>query len=191
MTSVDYHARRERLFRNGHWSHETDILSKPGLRRKAFVKLEKERRIERFHRFFILAREFNQADKRMTSAVVIHLYPQPEPPLIRNHERPPTLRRIAQVTCRQFGIRMIELVSDRRTANVVIPRHVAMYLARELTAKSYPAISRAFGRNDHTTAIHAYNKIKAKIEADEKLASDIAAIRVALSPVPTAVPIEG
>jgi chromosomal replication initiator protein len=73
---------------------------------------------------------------------------------------------IQEATARHYSISFDELVGDRRTKRVVVPRQVAMYLCRELTDASLPAIGRAFGGRDHTTVIYAVQKV-AKQMADE------------------------
>ncbi len=66
---------------------------------------------------------------------------------------------VQEAVARHYGITLDELVGDRRTKRVVVPRQVAMYLSRELTDASLPAIGRAFGGRDHTTVIYAVQKV--------------------------------
>jgi len=73
---------------------------------------------------------------------------------------------IQEKVCRHYGITIAELVGDKRDKRVVVPRQVAMYLARELTQTSLPALGRAFGGRDHTTVMYAVNKV-GKQMADE------------------------
>jgi chromosomal replication initiator protein len=77
-----------------------------------------------------------------------------------------TIEAIQGETCRHYGISIAELRSQKRTKRVVGPRQVAMYLARELTDSSLPSIGRAFGGRDHTTVMHAVQKV-ARQMADE------------------------
>src|SRR5262249_42617089 len=63
--------------------------------------------------------------------------------------------------------------SSRRTANVVRPRQVAMYLAKTLTLRSLPEIGRRFGGRDHTTVLHAVRKIENLVSTDTALAEEI------------------
>ncbi len=58
-----------------------------------------------------------------------------------------------------FKIKVAEMYSKRRHAHIVLPRQIAMYLAKELTHKSLPEIGEAFGGRDHTTVLHAMRKI--------------------------------
>jgi chromosomal replication initiator protein len=64
-----------------------------------------------------------------------------------------------------------------RTTDVVRPRQIAMFLAKDLTPHSLPVIGRKFGGRDHTTVLHAVRKIEALRVSDETLAADLDAIR--------------
>jgi chromosomal replication initiator protein len=66
-----------------------------------------------------------------------------------------------------FGLSPEELLSTTRTARIAWPRQVAMYLARELTEESLPAIGRHFGGRDHTTVLHAWRRTSARILSDD------------------------
>ena len=77
-----------------------------------------------------------------------------------------SLATIQQCTARRFDIPMREMVSARRHRSVARPRQVAMYLSRELTPRSLPEIGRRFGGRDHTTVIHAIERIEA-LRADD------------------------
>jgi hypothetical protein len=86
-----------------------------------------------------------------------------------------TIRDVQEATCDYFDIRRDLLLSNRRNISFVVPRHIAMYLSRELTAKSFPEIGRAFKR-DHTVPIYAANKIEKLIRSDICIAHDTAHI---------------
>ncbi|MDQ7826752.1 MAG: chromosomal replication initiator protein DnaA [Candidatus Eremiobacteraeota bacterium] len=58
-----------------------------------------------------------------------------------------------------FGIKATDIISIRRDQRFAYPRHIAMYLTKELTNLSYPDTAKAFGKKDHSTVIHAYNKV--------------------------------
>jgi chromosomal replication initiator protein len=77
-----------------------------------------------------------------------------------------SLDEIKAAACTHFDLTPDELLSPSRGARVAWPRQVAMYLARELTAESLPAIGRHFGGRDHTTVLHAWRRTAAKIHAD-------------------------
>lgn len=93
----------------------------------------------------------------------------------------PTIQSIQQATCDVYGVRLTNLLSAQRTADIVRPRQVSMYLAKELTCYSLTRIARATGDRDHTTAIHAIRKIAGLLETDNELAERIAEIRRRLS----------
>ena len=66
-----------------------------------------------------------------------------------------------------------DILSSRRTAVVVKPRQVAMYLAKTLTMRSLPEIGRRFGGRDHTTVLHAVRKIEGLSQTDGALREEI------------------
>jgi len=84
-----------------------------------------------------------------------------------------TIESIQEVVAEHFGIKVAEMKSKRRTRNITYPRQIAMYLARELTDSSLPEIGAAFGGRDHTTVIHAYEKIEGEVKLDPSLQSTI------------------
>ncbi len=77
-----------------------------------------------------------------------------------------TIPRIQEAVSQRFGVTLDELVSPRRSQAVAYPRQVAMYLSRELTDSSLPMIGKQFGGRDHTTVIHAKDKITRLIRED-------------------------
>lgn len=74
--------------------------------------------------------------------------------------KPISISTIKDEVCKFYGISKTDLVGSKRSQNVVYPRQMAMYLARELTEMSLPSIGREFGGRDHTTVMHAMNKIQ-------------------------------
>ena len=80
---------------------------------------------------------------------------------------------IQRVVARQYNVSRSDLLSSRRTANVVRPRQVAMYLAKTMTLRSLPEIGRRFGGRDHTTVLHAVRKIEALVGKDPALADEV------------------
>ncbi len=66
---------------------------------------------------------------------------------------------IIKVVADHYNVKQDELFNKKRTQNIAFPRQVAMYLCRELADLSYPRIGELFGGRDHTTVIHAYEKI--------------------------------
>jgi chromosomal replication initiator protein len=77
-----------------------------------------------------------------------------------------TVRAIQERTAQAFGVSVEALVSPSRAGAVAWPRQIAMYLARELTDQTLPAIGRAFGGRNHTTVLHAYRRTAERIAGD-------------------------
>lgn len=94
----------------------------------------------------------------------------------------PTIKSIQRAVAKHFDVRHMDMISSRRTAKVVWPRQVAIYLCRNLTPNSYPQIGRMFGDRDHTTCLHAVRKVDARLLTDAKLAGDIGRLTELLSP---------
>lgn len=82
---------------------------------------------------------------------------------------------------RHFNLSRTDLCSQRRTVNVVRPRHIAMYLVKMLTGASLPLIGRLLGGRDHTTALNGIRKITRLRPTDESIAIAINSISVTLA----------
>jgi chromosomal replication initiation ATPase DnaA len=95
---------------------------------------------------------------------------------IGNGMTAPHIAEIQQAVAARFGIRSAEMVSHRRARIVARPRQVAMYLSRQMTPLSLPAIGKHFGDRDHTTVMHACRKIEELIAADPLFAAAVAQI---------------
>lgn len=76
-----------------------------------------------------------------------------------------------------YSVTVKEIKATKRTQNIVLARQVAMYLAREMTDNSLPKIGKEFGGRDHSTVLHAYNKIKNMLAQDDSLRIEIDAIK--------------
>ncbi|MEW6727471.1 MAG: chromosomal replication initiator protein DnaA [Bacillota bacterium] len=83
---------------------------------------------------------------------------------------------IQEIVADYFRLRPDELKAKRRTRNVAFPRQVAMYLVRELTDLSLPKIGQEFGGRDHTTVLHACEKIAEELTRDQSLQDLVAAL---------------
>ena len=79
--------------------------------------------------------------------------------LVSVHERRVSLDNIQKIVAQRYNLRVSDLLSRKRTKSIAEPRQIAMALAKELTAHSFPEIGEAFGGRDHTTVIHACKKI--------------------------------
>jgi chromosomal replication initiator protein len=90
---------------------------------------------------------------------------------------PPALDRVLTVVADYYRVPEAELVGRSRAARVAEPRQVAMYLMREETDASYPAIGSAIGGRDHTTVLHGCDKISRLLEQDAQLRRDIMQMR--------------
>jgi len=97
---------------------------------------------------------------------VIHQYVDPEP----DHLTP---ERIIAVVCERFGVRSEAMCGERRTKTIAMPRQVAMYLMRQLTDLSLAEIGRLFGGRDHTTVLHAGDKVGRLIASDSAWADKV------------------
>ena len=83
------------------------------------------------------------------------------------------IENIQRVVARQFNVARNDLLSNRRTQQIVRPRQIAMYLSKVMTPRSLPEIGRRFGGRDHTTVLHAVRKIEDLMSQDHKLAQEI------------------
>ncbi|MGI0015805.1 MAG: helix-turn-helix domain-containing protein, partial [Nitrososphaera sp.] len=92
---------------------------------------------------------------------------------------PPTRPRVVTIQAIQtavaefFRIRPEEMRAKRRTKDLAFPRQVAMYLARELTDASLPRIGEEFGGRDHTTVIHACQRVREILRNDAHLTASL------------------
>lgn len=76
---------------------------------------------------------------------------------------------IQEIVSKYYGLNVDELKAKKRTRSVAYPRQIAMFLARELTDLSLPKIGEEFGGRDHTTVIHAHDKIASDIKKDKEV----------------------
>ena len=97
--------------------------------------------------------------------------------LLRANDRRVTIEEIQKRVAQHFNIRTSDMHSARRARSVARPRQVAMYLAKQLTARSLPEIGRKFGGRDHTTVMHAVKKVDELREHDPSFAEDVELLR--------------
>jgi hypothetical protein len=195
MESVasDYRARRQRLFNppNGRVSSELEIATEPALRRKRpdtlaeGVRQAKQARIAaQVARLEALKVAYATALARRGSgpgeplpalrpscaeAILIQNLPiiEPLPP------RAPFIQQIIAEVCRRYNVTQVDVRSQRRTAHIVLPRQIIIYIARTMTLLSYPQIGRHMGGRDHTTCLHASNKIAGLVDNSPHLSAEI------------------
>jgi chromosomal replication initiator protein len=97
--------------------------------------------------------------------------------LLRANDRRVTIEEIQKRVAEHFNIKFAEMVSARRARAVARPRQIAMYLSKQLTARSLPEIGRHFGGRDHTTVMHAVKKVDELKAADPSFAEDVELLR--------------
>ena len=86
-----------------------------------------------------------------------------------------TVEEIQKIVADYYDIRLADMTSKKRPANIAWPRMVAMFLSRNMTGLSLPSIAEKFVRN-HATVLHAVNSVKAKIDTDEDFRREIGII---------------
>ncbi|RHW40431.1 chromosomal replication initiator protein DnaA [Neobacillus notoginsengisoli] len=84
-----------------------------------------------------------------------------------------TILDIQKAVGQQFNIKLEDFKAKKRTKSIAFPRQVAMYLSRELTDFSLPKIGEEFGGRDHTTVIHAHEKISRLLTTDAQLQQQV------------------
>lgn len=142
---------------NGHPSNErSEIKVGVALRKTRIEHSERQRAASYLSR--IDTQLIDYADKIKLSTEINSTYNY-EPALVLNI---PKIRDIVEICCDYFGISLMDIISHRRSADLVLYRHIAIYLARELTPASFPQIGRVFNGRDHTTCLHAWRRAKAR-----------------------------
>ncbi|MFI4990427.1 MAG: chromosomal replication initiator protein DnaA [Solirubrobacterales bacterium] len=114
----------------------------------------------------------------LAGEVLDKLYPRSAPGA---RDSASSIGEIQAVVGKHFGLTEEELLSSSRSARVAWPRQLAMYLARELTDESLPAIGRHFGGRDHTTVMHACRRTSARIDDDTAVREAVEKLRAMLS----------
>lgn len=96
--------------------------------------------------------------------------------LLRAHEKKLTIDEIQRKVADYYGLKVAELLSERRARDVARPRQIAMYLAKKMTPRSLPEIGRRFGKRDHTTVMHAVKRVEQLRADDPEIDSDVATL---------------
>lgn len=177
-------ARRRRLMNpvGGHDSSELDIASGAELKKRQAAILQQQEEIKRAEADFRrqlrideLIREelrIHEKTKAVAAKILVEETTGPKPPMIRA---------ILALVSEEYGIPVVDILSRRRSAPVIIPRQIVMYLARCLTFRSLPEIGRMIGGRDHTTVFHAIKRINERMEKSEKFSAKIGAFKERLS----------
>lgn len=93
--------------------------------------------------------------------------------LLRMYEKKTGVHEIRKRVSDYFGVKLTDLDSSRRSRDIAYPRQVAMYLTKSMTGMSYPEIGRKFGGKDHSTVIHAVQKIELAMNENNDVAEQI------------------
>jgi chromosomal replication initiator protein len=117
--------------------------------------------------------------------VLSSLYPD-APDILQSAPSLLSVEQIQSKTCDQLDLAPSDLASPKRSRRVVYARQVAMYLCRELTPLSLPAIAQRFGGRDHTTVLHAHRRIRDRLSTDESTRAVVEAVLNALQGPPGA-----
>jgi chromosomal replication initiator protein len=102
--------------------------------------------------------------------VLATLYPLADGPRL-------SLDAIQRAAAEEFGVPAAALLAQDRRPGVAFARQVAMYLARELTDESLPAIGARFGGRNHSTVLHAHRKIASDLQRDDEVVHKVDALR--------------
>ncbi len=95
----------------------------------------------------------------------------------KNRPKHITPRQIIEKTAHYYSIELADLLSPKRDKEVVVPRQIAMHLLRTELKLSFPRIARECGRKDHTTAIHAVDKIERELAIDPQLRQQVVELK--------------
>ncbi|MDA8253698.1 MAG: chromosomal replication initiator protein DnaA [Rhodospirillales bacterium] len=97
--------------------------------------------------------------------------------ILKAHDRRVTIEEIQKRVAEHWNIRLTDMSSARRARAVARPRQVAMFLAKQLTSRSLPEIGRKFGNRDHTTVMHAVQRVTDLMARDAGFAEDVELLR--------------
>ncbi len=130
-------------------------------------------------------RELEGALTRVQAFAAVHQRPVDEDEAARlladiipaGTRKPINVERIQLLVADFYNVTLDDMKGKRRDKHIVFPRQVAMFLVREETPSSLPAIGKAFGGRDHTTALHSIEKIANELKEDERLRYEVQAIK--------------
>lgn len=94
-----------------------------------------------------------------------------------------TVKAIQELISKEYNIKMEDFAARKRTQSIAFPRQIAMYLSRKLTDLSLPKIGEEFGGRDHTTVMHAFNKIEDLMKEDPEFKNTIEALKEKLKSI--------
>jgi chromosomal replication initiator protein len=97
--------------------------------------------------------------------------------VLKAHDKRVSIDEIQKRVAEHYHMRLGDMTSARRARSVARPRQVAMFLAKQLTARSLPEIGKKFGNRDHTTVMHAVSRVSELMAADSQFAEDVDLLR--------------
>ena len=136
----------------------------------------------------VVQNNIRELEGALNRVVAYHQFKQIEPSLettkdvlagiINNYQsKSVSPKTIIEVVARFYDIEIVDLTGQSRKKELVVPRQVAMFLMRQEIKTSFPTIGNEFGGRDHTTAIHACNKIGGEIKNDQRKKQEIESIK--------------
>src|SRR5215211_7277138 len=203
MNPAIAHAReiRRRLWNppNGHASSELEVVADPIRRR---VRVNQQKRIDIIERHRSASKRDltptaePKLDARLINVIRSEVATQVDAALPRiinevvtrrveelaagREPRPIAIADIQRIVAAAYGCKRRDVLGERRTASVGRPRQIGMFIAKRLTHRSRSEIGRRFGGRDHTTVLHALNKIERLVETDPAVNAEIAALETAI-----------
>ncbi|MBX9691640.1 MAG: chromosomal replication initiator protein DnaA, partial [Cyanobacteria bacterium] len=129
---------------------------------------ELEGALIRLHAFSSLTGQ--SLDRRTVSSVLLPAGSRTEKPIL-------TVETVIQAVAREYRLESGQLKSSKRSQDLTLPRHIAMYLAYEMVNLSFPRIGEAFGNRKHTSAIYAHSRIKELLITDRDVSAAISRIK--------------
>ncbi len=178
-------ALEERLVSRFAWGLVTDIQTPDFETRMAILKKksEKETIILPDDVYYFLAEKIKSNIRELEGALIrvvayakligkdisVDMVKEVLKDMIREGEKKITIDLIQKKVCEYFDIKLSDMKVKKRSRGIAYPRQIAMYLARQLTDYSLPEIGEYFGGRDHTTVMHAYNKVKTNLKEKKGL----------------------
>ena len=101
--------------------------------------------------------------------------------IVKDNEQAVAPERIRSTVANHYKIKLSDIDSPKRNAEITLPRQVAMYLCRETTDLSLPKIGKLFGNRHYSTVIHAVEKIEEALKYDDELKENIETIKAKLN----------
>jgi len=121
-----------------------------------------------------LANSVDQILARQSTRVERAIPTIPESTIVKKVEK------IQKVVAKVYRVKVSDMMANRRNKEIVLPRQVAMFIARKNTGLSYSEIGSCFNRKDHTTVMHAYSKIQELQKSNEVIKGEVEAIEACL-----------